>query len=123
MTTAIEAHRQALREGGIVQPPAPTESLTTIECPVNLRKDSIRILGAEKSDVTSGSAHDKSMGEQAESSKLSILCNLDIQIESLLEVSLIRKGNRIRRRMVRINERGIGVSVLIDLAPSEAEIE
>ena len=67
---------------------------------------------------------DKSMGEEADdSSRLSILCNLDIQIESLLEVSLIRKGSRIRRRMVRINEHGIGVSVLIDLAPSESEIE
>lgn len=45
VTLAIEAHRQTLREGGIVQPPAPTESLTTIDCPVNLRKDSIRLLG------------------------------------------------------------------------------
>ena len=121
VTTAIEAHRQALREGGIVQPPAPTESLTTIECPVNLRKDSIRIVGAESSSDND----DKSIGgdEEDTSSTLSILCNLDIQIESLLEVNLIRKGNRIRRRIMRINQRGIGVSVLVDLAPSEAEIE
>ena len=63
------------------------------------------------------------MGEEAEDSKLSILCNLDIQIESILEVSLKRKGKLIRRRMVRVNERGIGVSVLVDLAPTEVEIK
>ena len=87
VTTAIEAHRQALREGGIVQPPAPTESLTTIECPVNLRKDSIRIVGAESSSkTTSNLNNDKSLSgnDDDSSSTLSILCNLDIQIESLL---------------------------------------
>ena len=108
-----------MREGGVVQAPAPTESLTTIECPVNLRKDSIRILGSESQDLS----RDKSLGEEAEDSKLSILCNLDIQIESILEVSLKRKGKLIRRRMVRVNERGIGVSVLVDLAPTEVEIK
>jgi len=41
VTSAIEAHRQALREGGIVQPPAPTETLKSIHCPVNLKKESI----------------------------------------------------------------------------------
>ena len=48
---------------------------------------------------------------------------MDIQIESLLQVNLIRKGKRIRRRILRINQRGIGVSVLVDLAPSDAELE
>ena len=77
--------------------------MTTIDCPVNLRKDSIRLLG------------DK------EKSNPSILCNLDIQIESLLKVSLVRRGKAVFCKTIRINQQGIGVSVLVDLAPTETE--
>ena len=119
VTNAIEAHRQALRDGGFVQPPAPTETVETIECPVNLRKDSIRILGASDNKSNNG---DKSIEETLDECKLSILCSLDTEVESLLEVVVIRKKAQIRRRMIRINERGIGVSALVDLAPTQTEL-
>ena len=118
MTGAIEAHRAALRENGIVQSPAPIETVKTIDCPVNLRKDSLRILGS----TNDPNSTDKDLGEVADESQLSVLCSLDIECESQLEVSVYRKKQIIRSRKMRISECGIGVSVLVDLAPSEDEV-
>ena len=80
-----------------------------------MRKESIRILGGSDNKSNNG---DKSIEETLDECKLSILCSLDTEVESLLEVSVLRKGTHIRRRMIRINERGIGVSALVDLAPT-----
>ena len=63
VTSAIEMHRQALREGGFVQPPAPTETIRTIRCPVNLRKDSVRLTKVEDDLLTAATSltEDESM--------------------------------------------------------------
>ena len=67
ITTAIEAHRQALREGGIVQPPAPTETIKTIHCPVNLRKETIKLVSWRQ--------------------RVQVECRLDLEMPSLVELS------------------------------------
>lgn len=101
-----------------MQSPAPIETVKTIDCPVNLRKDSLRILGS----TNDPNSTDKDLGEVADESQLSVLCSLDIECESQLEVSIYRKKQIIRSRKMRISECGIGVSVLVDLAPSEDEV-
>ena len=74
VTEVIDAHRQALRDGGIVQAPAPTENAVTIECPVNLRKETIRI--TKRAEPAQG--------------VYKVTCTLDIKTSSRLKVEVFR---------------------------------
>ena len=44
VTTVINNHREILRNGGIVQAPAPSQTVSTIACPVNLRKENFSLV-------------------------------------------------------------------------------
>ena len=85
VTSAIEAHRSSLREQGIVQPPAPTETLKTVECPVNLRPSSIAILEREENQETPGC-------QKRSSSSISLTCRVDVRFTASLAVTVLRES-------------------------------
>ena len=41
ITEMVEMYRETLREAGMPQAPAPTEKVEAIQCPVNIRKESL----------------------------------------------------------------------------------
>lgn len=73
---------------------------------MNLRKESIRLV----SEPT---------GKFGDDISLSINCNLDIEVSSHLELSVVRKQQRVLRRLVRINQTGIGVSATVNIITPE----
>ena len=60
-----------------MQAPATSETVQTIDCPVNLRKDSVRL---EKRP------------------NLVLECSLDVQMESVLRVKVMRDGKLVYHR-------------------------
>ena len=75
VTDVIDQHRQALRDGGIIQAPAPTEKAVTIEFPVNLKRDSVRL--TKRVEPAEG--------------VYKVTCSLDMQTPIYLQVKLFRK--------------------------------
>ena len=75
ITSVIDAHRQVLREGGIVQAPAPTENAVAIECPINMRRDSIRV--TKRAEPAEG--------------VYKVTCLVDLDEPALLRVKLSRR--------------------------------
>ena len=69
ITEMVEMYRETLRESGLPQAPAPTEKVEAIQCPVNMRKESL-ILGSEGK----------------------ISCFVDIDVSALVVVRLKRKN-------------------------------
>ena len=41
ITDMVDMYRETLRGAGLPQPPAPTEKVEAITCPVNIRKESL----------------------------------------------------------------------------------
>ena len=68
--------------------------MQTIDCPVNLRKDSVRL---------------------ERRPNLVLECSLDVEMESVLRVKVMRSGKLVYHRRKNVREIGIGQATVVDM--------
>ena len=93
ITDMVEMYRETLREAGMPQPPAPTEKIEAIQCPVNIRKESL-VLSSKTN---------------------SIQCNIDIDVSAIIEIRLKRKDEILAHKSQEVQKVGIKQSLEIPL--------